>query len=218
MVREVSAREQRLTRAEASLRRSEAHFRSLIENVTDVIMKLDGHGVVLYASPSVQRVVGLTPQEFVRQVFSDYLHQDDGAAWQRALEEARQKPGVSSAIELRVRRRDGSWRIVEASISDLLSNAEVQGIVVNLGDITERKQSEALRKGKEAAEAASRTKSEFLANMSHEIRTPMNGIIGMTELALDTELTHDQREFLGMVKTSAESLLSLLNDILDFSK
>jgi CheY-like chemotaxis protein/nitrogen-specific signal transduction histidine kinase len=101
----------------------------------------------------------------------------------------------------------------------LLQDGKMTGAVVTFVDITERKKvQESLRQAKEDAEAANRAKSDFLANMSHEIRTPMNGILGMTTLALETNLDAEQRDFLTMVKSSGESLLTLLNDILDLSK
>jgi signal transduction histidine kinase len=113
--------------------------------------------------------------------------------------------------------RDG--RVIERHSEPHRVNGKCVGRVWAFSDITDRARAQNdLRRAKDAAEAANRAKSEFLANMSHEIRTPMNGVLGMTELCLDTELTPEQREYLGMAKSSADALLVVINDILDFSK
>jgi signal transduction histidine kinase len=94
-------------------------------------------------------------------------------------------------------------------ISAETQSSEMVGVMV---DISERKRAQ------EAAEAGNRAKSEFLDNMSHEFRTPMNGVLGMAELLLDTNLADEQREYLNMLKMSADSLLAIINDVLDFSR
>jgi two-component system, sensor histidine kinase and response regulator len=218
MLEQVSAREYRLKKAEEDLRGSEQHFRSLIENVTDVIIQLDADGVAHYVSPSIGPIFGYRPEEWIGHRVLDFVHPDNRARVIVFARQAVQHPGIASVLEFRLRHQDGSWRIVEALANNLLADPAVRGVVVNLRDITERKRAEALEKAKEAAEAANQAKSAFLANISHELRTPMNGIIGMTELALDTNLSHEQREYLDLVRLSADSLLTIINDILDFSK
>ena len=137
------------------------------------------------------------------------------------------EPHISDALmkgstaHLVTRRRRSDGRLVDVEIHEvpLVVNGREVGALAIYQDIRERKRAEIeMQRAKTAAEEASRMKSEFLANMSHEIRTPMNGILGMTDLALDTELTSEQHEYLTMVKTSADSLLQVINDILDFSK
>ena len=123
-------------------------------------------------------------------------------------------------IEFDLDRPDGSHLPVEASLYLQPSSDERAGhYIAFLTDITQRKEAErALIAAKLAAETAAHARSEFLANMSHEIRTPMNAIIGMSQLALNTELDKRQRNFIEKVNLSAVSLLGILNDILDFSK
>jgi signal transduction histidine kinase/CheY-like chemotaxis protein len=123
--------------------------------------------------------------------------------------------GAVSHQELRLE-VDGSPRTIYATCMPIKSHEnQVDEAMLMLQDLTDL---EVLRRSKDQAESANRAKSEFLANMSHEVRTPMTGVLGMTGLLLDSNLTDEQREYVRIIQTSGEALLTIINDILDFSR
>lgn len=154
-------------------------------------------------------------------VWQGLVAAEDLKALIQAVNEHAKSGSAQFQQDCRMRTKSGLWRWMRVSgqISARMENGQPRRALVVVSDIDETKRSEAaMLQAKDAAEAASRTRSAFLANMSHEIRTPMNAVLGMTELALGTQLDTEQRHYLGIVKSSAEALLTIINDILDFSK
>jgi two-component system, sensor histidine kinase and response regulator len=190
-------------------------FKYIFANATNAIALLDAQGHLIEQNEPHRALLGFSDEEirtgYMTTVLGDEL-------LQQTSEELARNGRFRGEVDVR------TWFGAVVRTDLLLFNVlndqgEVLCQAAMMRDITAQKLAEQeQRNAKAAAEAANRAKSEFLANMSHEIRTPLNGIIGMTELALGTDLSEEQREYLGMVKASGESLLTVINDILDFSK
>ncbi len=207
-------------RAEEALRESEARFRGTFENAAVGIAHKDAGGRFLRVNEKYCEIVGYTREELIARTFHDITHPEDLATDIEQYARLMRGELPSYLLEKRYIRKDGSivWIDMSSSLQRDAAGGHAYAIAI-LQDISDRKRLESeLRHAKEAAESANRAKDEFLANVSHEIRTPMNAILGMTELALDTPLAEDQRQYLKTVKSAADNLLGVINDLLDFSK
>jgi two-component system sensor histidine kinase/response regulator len=196
--------------------------RHILETALDAFVEMDSAGIILDWNARAATTFGWSREEAVGQqfdhlVFPERFHAA-GKEARRSFLASGEGPVVTKRLEVIAMHRDGHEFPVEFTVSVMKFVGSLL-VTAFVRDITDRKRFEQdLREAKESAESANQAKSTFLATMSHEIRTPMNGILGMTELVLDTELSAEQREHLGLVRLSGESLLSIINDILDFSK
>jgi two-component system, sensor histidine kinase and response regulator len=211
--------------AEAALRESEQRTRLLLDSTAEGIYGVDLQGQCIFSNRAALSMLGYSDiSEVLGRNMHELAHhtQADGSRCPasdcpifRVL-----RTGEAGHSDTEVMwRSDGTSFPAEYWSYPIERNGQNVGAVVTVINIaTRRAAQQAMLTAKEAAESANRAKSEFLANMSHEIRTPMNGIIGMTELALDTPLNKEQKEYLQLVRSSADSLLRVINDVLDFSK
>jgi PAS domain S-box-containing protein len=202
------------------LKEIEERARSFLEAQGDLIVRRDGEGRITFVNDAFCALTGAPRETLIGTAFRpDVIAQSDTTL----------KPDGTRVHDQRIAGRDGprwiAWRdvVVRAGGGANPEGAGVQGAgaeVQSVGrDVTDRVQAErALSRARDQAEAASRAKSRFLAMVSHEIRTPLNGIIGMADLLLDTALAPEQTTYAKAVKTSGDTLLSLIEEILDFSK
>jgi PAS domain S-box-containing protein len=240
---DITARHQ----AEQELLESETQFRSIWEASREAMCLTGKCGTILKANAAFASMVGRPSNSLEGTNIATLYQVEDQEDMRRCYNGHFASSEAQPCVERELHFQDGRSGAFEISMTLVEIPGRPLQLLSIFRDVTERKRSaEEIQRVKEAAEAANRdliaanryleetgrlaqemvqraealsaAKSEFLANMSHEVRTPLNGILGMTDLALQTELGSDQREYLELVKSSAHGLLTLVNDVLDFSK
>jgi PAS domain S-box-containing protein len=194
-------------------------YMAILNQIADGCAVVDLRGNYVFANDAFCRMFNFQKRDLIGTSFKDSIGEERVDALRTLYGEV-YRTGESGQLEYQVFPKGRDMMFIDQSVSlERDGNGQAVGFVSITRDCTSRKLAEQdADRARRAAEEANSAKSEFLANMSHEIRTPMNGIIGMSALALDTALTPEQADYISTVKSSAESLLTILNDVLDFAK
>ena len=217
----VVAQLRRRSVAEARVRESEARYRLLADNSTDMVFQLDLDFVRRYVSPASREILGYSSDELVGTKPGNQVHPEDAGrvvAMCQALANGVERASITN----RIRHRDGRWIWVEAECR-LVRDKDTgrpSAILGSLRDVSARKSSEAeADAARRQAEQAAAAQGQFLATMSHELRTPLNSVLGFADIILDrNDLVPEARRQVGLIQTAGDFLLTVVNDVLDFSK
>ena len=215
LTREISQRR----RAEKAVTITVQRYRSLIENSADMVAILDADGFFRYVSSSAEKILGYTSPNIIGKHFFELIHPDDVTSIQQVFWRKLHEPEALVDLETSMLHQNGSWRVLSGTGKNLLQDAVIDGLLINVHDITERKRAEeALTVARDQALEANRLKGELLARVSHELRTPLHAILGYSDMLKEGvrgPLSGGQLQLIERIMINSDKLASLIGNLLD---